>query len=42
MTRIADAIGIPLDQDDGRGRVFRARLGIDQFAGAENTPAPTV
>ena len=40
MTRIADAIGIPLDRDDGRARDFRSKLGIDQFAGAENTPAP--
>ncbi len=39
MTRIADAIGIPLDRDGGeQGAAFRAGLGIDRFAGAENTP----
>ena len=39
MARIADAIGIPLDNDGGeRGAAFRARLGIDAFAGAANTP----
>jgi hypothetical protein len=42
MTRIADAIRIPLDRDDGHARDFRTKMGIDQFAGAENTPAPTL
>ena len=38
MTRIADAIGIPLDRDGGeQGATFRAAIGIDTFAGAENT-----
>lgn len=42
MTRIADAIGIPLDRDGGeQGAAFRADLGIDAFAGAENTPLAT-
>jgi len=39
MTRIADAIGIPLDRDGGeRGAAFRTGLGISEFAGAANTP----
>lgn len=39
MTRIADAIGIPLDRDGGeQGAAFRSGLGISEFAGATNTP----
>lgn len=42
MTRIADAIGIPLDQDGGeKGVAFRERMGIAAFAGAANTPVPS-
>ena len=38
MTRIADAIGIPLDEAAAQHGVnMRAQLGIDQFAGAANT-----
>jgi len=38
MTRIADAIGIPIDSGlNGRGMELREQLGLDQFAGVHNS-----
>ncbi len=38
MTRIADAIGIPIDGGlNGRGMELREQLGLNQFAGVHNS-----
>jgi hypothetical protein len=38
MTRIADAIGIPIDGGiNGRGEDLREQLGLGSFAGARNS-----
>ena len=42
LVRVADAIGIPLDDGTLRASVaFRSELGLDQFAGADNSDLAT-